>query len=93
MPSYDFCKECKVPRYVEGWKGVEYVTAGWIKESFVRIDVSGVFFERTEWICPDCRKSELADERDRETARQKMVEKSMENDPSLYERTMRERAS
>lgn len=96
MTEYTFCRVCRVPRYVESeppWKPVEYVTAGWVKESFVRIDASGIFFERTEWLCPDCRQAELADERDREVARQMMIAKSMENDPALYETTMRERAS
>lgn len=93
MTDFQFCRICRVPRYVDGWKGVEYIDAGWVKESFVRIDASGVFFERTEHLCPDCRQAELADERDREAARRLLIKKSMENDSELYERVMRERAS
>ncbi len=94
MTDFQFCKSCRVPRFVEGFAyQEEYLDAGWVKEVFKRHSKTGVLFERIEWLCPDCRQAELADERDREAARQQMIQKSKENDPALYEKTMKERAS
>ncbi len=87
MTEYTFCRICRVPRYVEGFTlQAAYLEIGWVKELFQRIDNTGEFFIRVEWLCPDCRQAELADERDRETARRMMIEKSNANHPSLYER-------
>lgn len=87
MTDYDFCRVCKVPRYVEGdYNSNDYLAMGWIRETFEREDVNGEFSFRVEWLCPDCRKKELDEERKHEEEWQKLRKASLSNDPALYER-------
>ena len=94
MTNFDFCRVCRVPRYVEGFKTYRnYIEAGWVKEEFTRWDNTGDFYIRVEWQCPDCRKKEVDAEKRKDEEWQKLRKRSMENDPTLYERIMKERAS
>lgn len=93
MTEYSFCRECKVPRYVVDFTEIDYAKAGWVKEMFRRVDASGIFFERLEHLCPDCRQKEIDEEKRREEEWKKLYKASMENDPTLYQKIMRERAS
>ncbi len=96
MPSYDFCKNpnCGVQRHVEGFTEADYFKMGWIKEVFRRFNTPDEdFFIRIEYLCPDCSQKEIAEDRRREAEGKALLEASRRNDPTLYERTMRERAS
>lgn len=67
MTSFDFCKVCRVRRWVEGWfDHVLYLEAGWVREQYRREDATGVILERTEWLCPDCYNEEKRKEADRQ---------------------------
>ncbi len=67
---------------------------GWIKEVFRRFNtIDEDFFIHIEHLCPDCSRKEIAADRKHEEERQALIEASRRNDPALYERVMRERAS
>lgn len=67
MTSFDYCRVCGVQRYVEGWVDhLLYLEAGWVREQYRREDASGIFYERTEWLCPDCYEKERINEADRQ---------------------------
>lgn len=55
MVSYDYCKQCGVNRFVEGWnKWEDYIQAGWIRLYHEHRDKDGTYNVIVEWVCPDC---------------------------------------
>ena len=68
MASFDYCKKCEFPRWIEGYGGPEdYINNGWVEfiTDTYRKDKSGTRREMTvsTWLCPVCAEAEDADRR------------------------------
>lgn len=59
MSSFDWCRKCEFPRYIEGYKNEhDYIENGWVRFLTVttREDRNGLkpYSTVTEWMCPVC---------------------------------------
>lgn len=66
MSSYDYCKRCEFPRFVEGFTArLDYLNAGWVETivTTARVSKSGVKRESvvSTWLCPVCAEQEEAE--------------------------------